>query len=143
MKTASRRVVSPDGRVWRVEKVRERPSLAESRKEPFFWASGVAAALILAFMARALMVGVEQGITLYTLAILLPVLVLWLIERTMNLMRPHVRAETDGPPSERVEWKSTHPFGTARLMERAVDAIEAGRHDNELRGLDLIALEYR
>ena len=129
--------------MWRVEKIRERPSLAESRKEPFFWASAVTTALILAFMVRVLMVGVEWGLTLYTLAVLLPVLVLWLIERSMNLLRPHVRAETDGPPGEHVEWKSTHPFGTARLMNRAVRAIEAGRHDNELRGLDLIALEYR
>jgi hypothetical protein len=39
--------------------------------------------------------------------------------------------------------ESTHPFGTARLMTRAVEAIESGRHDTEPRGLDLVVLDYR
>jgi hypothetical protein len=143
MGTAPRRAVSPDGRVWRVEKIRERPSLAESRKEPYFWASLVTAVLLLAFFARIVTIGVQWGLTLYTLAVILPALLIWLIERTTNLMRPHIRATTDGPRAEIVEWKSTHPFGTARLMTRAVAAIESGHHDTEPRGLDLVVLEYR
>jgi hypothetical protein len=104
MGTAARRAVSPDGRVWRVQKIRERPSLAETRKEPFFWASIVTAVLLLAFFARVLMIGVEWGVTLYTLAVLLPALLVWLVERATNLMRPHIRAQTDGPRAEVVEW---------------------------------------
>jgi hypothetical protein len=142
---APRRAVSPDGRVWRVEKIRERPSLAETRKEPFFWASAVVTFLLIAFMVRLVIVDYTlfDSRSLYALAFVVPLALLWLTERTMNLLRPHIRAETDGPPAERVEWKTTHPLGTSRLMDRAVEAIEAGLHDSEPRGLSLLQLEYR
>ena len=140
-----RRAVSPDGRIWRVVKVRERPSLKESRKEPFFWGSVVATILLLAFKVRIAILDytIFSSHSLYGLMFVLPLLLLWLIERSMNLMRPHIRAETDGPPAERVEWKTTHPFGTARLMDSAVEAIETGLHDSEPKGLSLVQLEYR
>ena len=141
----ARQAVSPDGRVWRVEKIRERPSLSESRKEPFFWASVVVTILLLAFMVRIVILDytIFDSHSLYGLMFVLPLLLLWLVERSMNLIRPHIRAETDGPPAERVEWKTTHPFGTARLMDGAVEAIEGGLRNTEPRGLSLIQLEYR
>ena len=130
--------------MWRVEKIRERPSPRESRNEPFFWGSVVVTILLLLFFARLIFLDYtlfDAG-SFYALAFVVPLLLLWLTERTMNLLRPHIRAETDGPPPERVEWKTTHPFGTSRLMKRAVEAIQSGTHDSEPRGLSLVALEY-
>ena len=143
MPLAPRRAVSPDGRVWQVVKIRERPSLAETRKDPFFWGSAVVSVLLIAFFVRMVMVDFAIGGSgLYALAFIVPVALLWLTERTMHLLRPHILAETDGPPAERVEWKTAYPLGTARLMNRAVEAIEDGTHDGEPRGLELLRLEY-
>jgi hypothetical protein len=135
-----RRAVSPDGRVWRVQKIRERPSLAKSRKEPFFWGTLGATVLLLAFFARLIYVDYSFFGSLYALVFGVPLL-LWLIERAMHLLRPRIRAETDGPPAEALEWKTPHPLGTSRLIDRVVEAIESGRHDSEPRGLRLVALE--
>ena len=124
-------------------KIRERPSFAETRKEPFFWISAVLTLILIAFFVRLVMVDYAVGGTgLYALAFIVPVALLWLTERTMHLLRPHISAEIAGPPAERVEWKTAYPLGTARLMNRAVEAIETGTRDGEPRGLDLLRLEY-
>ena len=143
MGVAPRRAVSPDGRVWRVEKVRERPSFSETRREPFFWGSALVTVLLIAFFVRLFMIDYGEFGSFYVLAFVIPLALLWLTERTMHLLRPRIRAETDGPPHELVVWKTTHPFGTSSLMNRAVAAIEAGRHDGEPRGLRLVELSYR
>jgi hypothetical protein len=137
-----RRAVSPDGRIWRVEKLRERLSFAESGRQPFFWASAIAAILLIAFWVRLVTIDVQLLGGVYAFIFGIPLL-LWLVERTLHLLSPRIRAETDGPPHELVMWKTMYPFRTSRLMNRAVAVIEAGRHDDAPRGLDLVELSYR
>lgn len=138
-----RRAVSPDGRVWHVKKVRERPSFAETRREPFFWGTVLVTIILIAFFVRLVMVDFGRFGSLYVFVFIVPLALLWLTERTMHLLMPRIHADTDGPPPERVVWKTTYPFGTSRLMSRAVAAIEVGRHDDEPRGLSLVELTYR
>jgi hypothetical protein len=97
---------------------------------------------LIAFLVYVVMVDVWFIGGLYALIFVVPLL-LWLVERTLNLLSPRIRAETDGPPHELVVWKTMYPLRTSRLMSRAVAVIEAGRHDDALRGLGLVELTYR
>lgn len=129
------RAVSPDGREWKVESRRERPSLAESREEPFFWASVLVTVVLATGVVYLVIIDPLSPFLLFGV---LPLLVIWLAERGTRALRPLVSAETAGPPPEVVVWKSNARFGGRRLEQRAVQAVENGRPENDLPGLTLV-----
>jgi hypothetical protein len=119
----SRAVQSPDGRIWRIERVPPDSSLRATRREPFFWASVAATVLLIAFAAR--MIWIDPGPL--TLSIVVPLLLIWLLERDLSFLRPNIRAQTDGPPAETLTWRTTYPFGVGRIEKRIVRELERGR----------------
>jgi hypothetical protein len=131
----SRPVRSPDGRIWQIERVRPSSILGATRKEPFFWSSAIATGLLFAFAGR--MIWVDPGPL--TLSIVVPLLLIWLLERDLNILRPNIRAHTDGPPAETLTWRTTHPFGVRRIEQRIVKEIETGR-ESEPPGAVLIGI---
>jgi hypothetical protein len=122
---------SPDGRVWEIGARRERPSFAQNRDEPGFWA-GVVVTVIL------LVVTIVFAMVSTTVAILAGIVLgIWLLERLSNLLRPRLYARTDGPPREEVVWKANR-FSRGQLEQRIVQAIERGNPDVEPPGLTLL-----
>ena len=71
-------------------------SLGATMKEPFFWPSAIATIVILALAVRLLMVDTGW----ITFIILVPLLLIWFLERGLSFARPNIRAHTDGPPAE-------------------------------------------
>jgi hypothetical protein len=132
----SRTVRSPDGRTWTLERVSHASGLSETRKEPFFWPSAIATVIILALAIRLLMV--DTG--LITFIILVPLLLIWFLERGLNFARPNIRAHTDGPPAETHTWRTTHRIGLGRIEDRLAAEIEAGRFEAEPPGAVLIGI---
>jgi len=122
---------SPDGRSWEVEAVREAVTFGRSRSEPFFWASVVVTVIligvVIAFALLSTIIAIVAGV----------LLVIWLAERTSNLLRPRLYARTKGPPPEEVVWKADR-LARGKLEHRIVRAIEAGNPDVEPPGLTLL-----
>jgi hypothetical protein len=132
----SRTVRSPDGRTWTLERVSPGSSLAETKKEPFFWPSVIATVVILALAVRLLMV--DTGVI--TFIILVPLLLIWFLERGLSFARPNIRAHTDGPPAETHTWRTTHRIGLGRIENRIANAIENGQLEAEPPGAVLIGI---
>jgi hypothetical protein len=132
----SRTVRSPDGRVWAIERVRPESALAATRREPFFWASVAVTVALVAFIVWVI-VSIEDSVTLMIALVLLAI---WLIERGLNLMRPNIRAHTDGPPKETLTWRTTHRYGLGRIEARIAEQIENGRLEGEPSGAVLIGI---
>ena len=132
----SRNVRSPDGRSWQLERVRPESALAATRQEPFFWASVVATVILIAFALWVILRFDHSVILLITLILL----AIWLIERGLNLMRPNIRAHTDGPPPETLTWRTTHRWGLGRIEDRIAKQIENGRLEDEPPGAVLIGI---
>ena len=124
---------SPDGRVWRLERLRPKVREAETFKVPFFWTSVVVTIVLLAFAVR--VIWVDPGWASYLL--LLP-LGVWIVERGFHALRPSIRAETGGPPPERLTWRPGSRFGYGRVERRIVEAIEAGRPETDVKGAPLV-----
>ncbi len=122
---------SPDGRVWEVGATRERPSFWQQKDEPWFWAYVVFTAL---FLALVIVVAFFSTLVAILAGLLLLV---WLIERISNLLRPRLYARTEGPPREEVVWKANR-FARGQLEQRIVEAIERGNPDVEPPGLTLL-----
>jgi hypothetical protein len=136
MGVTARTVVSPDGRTWQVTKVRERLSLDERRREPFFW-SGILATIVI--VGAVLRLVITDPLSPWILVgAVIPLTVIWILERGTFMFRPRIQAQTTGPPRERVVWKTGHPLDTRRLMRRAIKAIEIGRPVNDQPGLSLV-----
>lgn len=131
----SRSVRSPDGRIWRIERIAPDARLRMTRREPFFWSSVIATVLLFAFAAR--MIWVDPGPL--TLSIVVPLLVIWLLERDLNFLRPNIRAHTGGPPAETLTWRTTYPFGAGRIEKQIANEIERGR-ESEPPGAVLIGV---
>jgi hypothetical protein len=131
-----RPIRSPDGRIWRLERVRPDSALSASKKEPFFWASVVATAALIGFIVWVI---VRDESSLF-LVIGVVLLVIWLIERGLNLIRPNIRAHTDGPPAETLTWRTTHRYGLSRIENRIAAQIERGNLEGEPRGAVLIGI---
>jgi hypothetical protein len=74
------------------------------------------------------------------LAFVVPLALLWAVERASKLARPLVRAETDGPPRERVTWKADW-FGRRRYLSRAVRAVAEGQFVSNPKGMRLVGHE--
>jgi hypothetical protein len=132
----SRTVRSPDGRSWKIERVRPESALAATRNEPFFWASVAVTAALIAFIVWVI-VSIEDSVTLMIALLLLAI---WLIERGLNLIRPNIRAHTNGPPAETLTWRTTHRYGLGRIENRIAKQIESGRLEDEPSGAVLIGI---
>jgi hypothetical protein len=133
------RAVSPDGRIWNVDSLRQPPSLAQARREPFFWISAFATAGLVALVVYFVILDPTSP---FLLLGVLPLLVIWVLERATTVLRPVIRAETMGPPPEVVCWKSSARFGRRSLERRAVRAIESGRPpETDLTGLTLVTVD--
>jgi hypothetical protein len=123
---------SPDGRVWKLDRIRPKLREAETFKVPFFWSSVVATIVLLVFIVR--WVAVDPGPVAY---IFLVPLVVWLVERGFHALRPFIRAETEGPPRETLMWRPGSRWGYGRVERRIVDAIECGRPETDVKGAPL------
>jgi hypothetical protein len=119
-----------------MERVRPESGLAASAKEPFFWASVVVTALLIAFIVWVIV----RDLSPTYLVIALVLLAIWLIERGLNLIRPNIRAHTDGPPPETLTWRTTHRWGLGRIENRIAVQIESGRLEDEPPGAVLIGI---
>lgn len=124
---------SPDGRTWRLDRVRPKLRDAETLKVPFFWSSVVATILLFAFIAR--FVWVDPGYSAYVVLVPLGV---WLVERGFHALRPFIRAQTEGPPRERLMWRPGSRWRHGRVERRIADAIEAGRPETDVKGAPLV-----
>lgn len=132
----SRTVRSPDGRTWQLERVSPSSPLEETRKEPAFWSSVIATVIIIALVVR--LISLDTG--WLTLIIAVPLLLIWILERGLNVIRPNIRAHTDGPPAETHTWRTTHRMGLGRIEDRIANEIENGRLEAEPPGAVLIGI---
>jgi hypothetical protein len=123
---------SPDGRIWKLDRVRPKLREAETFKVPFFWSSVVATVVLLVFIVR--WVALDPGPVAY---IFLVPLVVWLVERGFHALRPFIRAETEGPPRETLMWRPGSRWGYGRVERRIVDAIATGRPETDVKGAPL------
>ena len=132
----SRTVRSPDGRTWQLERVSKGFSLAEKRQEPFFWPSLIATVIMLVFLIK--LIQLDTG--WFTWVVIVPLFVIWLLERGLSFARPNIRAHTDGPPAETRTWRTTRRIGLGKIEDRIAAEIENGRLDAEPPGAVLIGI---
>jgi hypothetical protein len=133
----ARTVRSPDGRTWTLERISQGKSFAERRQEPFFWPSLIATAIMLVFIVRLISV---DGAGWFTWVVVVPLFVIWLLERGLSFARPNIRAHTDGPPAETHTWRTTHRIGVGRIENRIAEQIEQGHLEAEPAGAVLIGI---
>jgi dolichol kinase len=131
----ARTVRSPDGRTWTIERVSPDSLMGETRKEPFFWASLVATIALIAFIVWL----ISRGHIVIALVSVI-VLAIWVLERGLNVVRPNIRAHTDGPPKETLTWRTTHRYGYDKIEGRIAEQIEAGRSEGEPPGAVLVGI---
>ncbi|HEY6585500.1 MAG TPA: hypothetical protein VIZ29_11700 [Gaiellaceae bacterium] len=131
----SRTVRSPDGRTWTLERVSPNSLMSETRKEPFFWPSAIVTILLIALTVW---LAVRGHVVITICAVIL--LVIWLLERGLNFIRPNIRAHTDGPPVETLTWRTTHRYGLDKIEQRIADQIAQGRMEGEPPGTVLIGI---
>jgi len=124
---------SPDGRVWKLDRLRPKLREAETFKVPFFWSSVVATIVLLAFIAR--VVWVDPSALAYVF--LVPFAV-WIVERGFHALRPFIRAETEDRPRETLMWLPSSRWGYGRVERRIQEAIEAGRPEADVKGAPLV-----
>jgi hypothetical protein len=132
----ARTVRSPDGRTWTLERVSPESSLGATMKEPFFWPSAIATIVILALAVRLLMVDTGW----ITFIILVPLLLIWFLERGLSFARPNICAHTDGPPAETHTWRTSHRIGLGKIEDRIAQQIEQGHLEAEPKGAVLIGI---
>jgi hypothetical protein len=132
----SRTVRSPDGRTWTLERVSQGKSFAERREEPFFWPTLIATAIMLVFLVR--LIQLDAG--WFTWVVIVPLFVIWLLERGLSFARPNIRAHTDGPPAETHTWRTTHRIGLGKIEDRLANEIANGRFEAEPPGAVLIGI---
>jgi hypothetical protein len=132
----ARTVRSPDGRTWNLERVSQGKSFAERRQEPFFWPSLIATAIMLVFIVR--LISLDAG--WFTWVVIVPLFVIWLLERGLSFARPNIRAHTDGPPAETHTWRTTHRIGLDKIEDRIAQQIEQGQLEAEPPGAVLIGI---
>jgi hypothetical protein len=132
----ARTVRSPDGRTWTLERVSQGKSFAERRQEPFFWPSLIATVIMLVFIVK--LISLDTG--WFTWVVIVPLFVIWLLERGLSFARPNIRAHTDGPPAETHTWRTTHRIGLGRIENRIAEQIEQGHLEAEPPGAVLIGI---
>ena len=67
-------------------------------------------------------------------------LVIWFLERGLNVARPNIRAHTSGPPATTLTWRTTHRYGLGRIEDRIAAQIEKGQPEAEPSGTVLIGI---
>ena len=132
----ARTVRSADGKTWTLERISQGKSFAERRQEPFFWPSLIATAIMLVFIVK--LISLDAG--WFTWVVIVPLFVIWLLERGLSFARPNIRAHTDGPPAETHTWRTTHRIGLGRIENRIAEQIEQGRLEAEPSGAVLIGI---
>lgn len=132
----ARTVRSPDGRTWTLERISQGTSFAERRQEPFFWPSLIATAIMLVFLVK--LISLDTG--WFTWVVIVPLFVIWLLERGLSFARPNIRASTDGPPAETHTWRTTRRIGLAKIEDRIAEQIEQGQLEAEPPGAVLIGI---
>jgi len=106
---------SPDGRSWEIEAIRE----------PFSFGDGLSAAtIVITVLLVAFMIFLALLSTLLTIGLGI-ILLIWLVERISNHLRPRLRARTHDRPAEEVTWKANR-FARRELEERIARMIESG-----------------
>jgi dolichol kinase len=131
----ARTVRSPDGRTWQIERRPPNSMVGQSSKEPLFWVSAVVTVIIIAFTVWLIARG---HIVIGIIALIL--LVIWVLERGLNVIRPNIEAHTDGPPAETLTWRTTHRYGLDKIEQRIADQIAQGRAESEPPGTVLIGI---
>ncbi|HVD26000.1 MAG TPA: hypothetical protein VNB86_08400 [Gaiellaceae bacterium] len=131
----ARTVRSPDGRNWTIDRTSPDSMMDQNRQEPFFWASAVLTILLIAVTVWLIARG---HVVIGIVAVIL--LVIWVIERGLNVIRPNIRAHTDGPPPETLTWRTTHRYGLDKIEQRIADQIAQGRTEGEPPGTVLIGI---
>jgi hypothetical protein len=131
-----RTVRSPDGRTWTLERISEGKSFAERRQEPFFWPSLIATAIMLVFLVK--LISLDSG--WFTWVVIVPLFVIWLLERGLSFARPNIRAHTDGPPAETHTWRTTRRIGLGKIEDRIAEQIAQGQLEAEPPGAVLIGI---
>lgn len=109
--------------------------MSETRKEPFFWPSAIVTILLIALTVW---LAVRGHVVITICAVIL--LVIWLLERGLNFIRPNIQAHTDGPPVETLTWRTTHRYGLDKIEQRIADQIAQGRMEGEPPGTVLIGI---
>ena len=132
----ARTVRSPDGRTWTLERISQGTSFAERRQEPFFWPSLIATAIMLVFLVR--LISLDAG--WFTWVVIVPLFVIWLLERGLSFARPNIRAHTDGPPAETHTWRTTRRIGLGKIEYRIAQQIEQGQLEAEPPGAVLVGI---
>ena len=132
----ARTVRSPDGRTWTLERISQGTSFAERRQEPFFWPSLIATAIMLVFLVK--LISLDTG--WFTWVVIVPLFVIWLLERGLSFARPNIRASTDGPPAETHTWRTTRRIGLGKIEDRIAQQIEQGQLEAEPPGAVLIGI---
>jgi hypothetical protein len=132
----SRTVRSPDGRTWTLDRVSQGKSFAERREEPFFWPSLIATVIMLVFVIK--LIQLDSG--WFTWVVIVPLFVIWLLERGLSFARPNIRAHTEGPPAETHTWRTTHRIGLGKIEDRLANEIANGRFEAEPPGAVLIGI---
>jgi hypothetical protein len=132
----SRTVRSPDGRTWRLERVKPQSGLSATSKEPFFWVSVVVTVLLIAFIVWVIVALDSTWIRLVAVILL----AIWVLERGLNFARPNIRAHTDGPPAETLTWRTTHRWGLSKIEDRIAQQIQSGQLEGEPPGAVLIGI---
>ncbi len=133
----ARTVRSPDGRTWTLERISQGRSFAERRQDAFFWPSLIATAIMLVFIVRLITL---DGAGWFTWVVVVPLFVIWLLERGLSFARPNIRAHTDGPPAETHTWRTTHRIGLGKIEDRIAQQIEQGQLEAEPAGAVLIGI---
>jgi hypothetical protein len=131
----ARTVRSPDGRTWNIDRTSPNAMVGHTTKEPFFWASAVATILLVALtvwlIARGhVLIGICAAI----------LLLIWVLERGLNVIRPNIQAHTEGPPAETLTWRTTHRYGLGKMEDRIAQQIQEGRTESEPPGTVLIGI---
>lgn len=132
----ARTVRSPDGRTWTLERISQGTSFEERRQEPFFWPSLIATAIMLVFLVR--LISLDAG--WFTWVVIVPLFVIWLLERGLSFARPNIRAHTDGPPAETHTWRTTRRIGLGKIEDRIAQQIEQGQLEAEPPGAVLVGI---
>lgn len=123
------KATSPDGRNWEIEAIRE----------PFSSGGGLSwGNVVVTVLLLGLMIGLAFVSWYFAVGAAI-ILLIWLVERISNHLRPRLRARTNDPPAEEVTWKATR-FARRELEERIARVIEAGPTlDVEPQGLKLLS----
>ena len=127
-----REIHTPDGHLWRVERFH---APRQSHRDRLFWPSLLGTLALLALWIFLLATVGGAGVWIAGIA----VLAIWAVERISYLMRPSIRASTDGPPPQSLVWKTRHRYGYDRIEAQIAQEIARGDIGSEPEGATLVS----